>query len=217
MKQLLPKQIRKINLLTKKKYIYRNTINNSLNKSNLIKTQDDLFLKGKIGLLYNNKTSPKDSAFNKRIYTKGFFKNSNKYNDLEIIAKNKRKINNPKNFTCDISNSKYMRYSSKSREMNHEQSNESKTKKVMITNAIYDDAKLRNIINLWNELEVLDSYRNYFIFIYNELDEEEQKDLYLTEINELVQLKNDIKNLTYNIELRIGIIKILSELNTELN
>ena len=217
MKQLLPKQIRKINLLTKKKNIYRNTINNSLNKSNLIKTQDDLFLKGKIGLLFNNKTSPKDSAFNKRIYTKGFFKNSNKYNDIEIIAKNKRKINNPKNFTCDISNSKYMRYSSKSKEMNHEQSNESKTKKVMITNAIYDDAKLRNIINLWNELEVLDSYRNYFFFIYNELDEEEQKDLYLNEINELVQLKNDIKNLAYNIELRIGLIKILSELNTELN
>ena len=49
-----------------------------------------------------------------------------------------------------------MRYSSKSREMNHAQSNESKIKKVMITNAIYDDAKLRNIINLWNELEVLD-------------------------------------------------------------
>ena len=215
MKQLLPKQIRKINLLNNKKNIYRNTFNNSLNKSNFIKTKDDIYQKGKIGILYNNKNSPKDSTFNKRIHTKGIFKNVNKYNELELIAKNKRKINNPKNFTCDASDSKYMRYSSQGRETNHEQNNESK--KVILTNAIYDDAKLRNIINLWNELEVMDSYRNYFFFIYNELDEEEKKDLYLNEVNELIQLKNDIKNLTYNIELRIGLIKILSELNTELN
>ena len=111
MKQLLQKQISKMSFLTNKKKIYRNTINNPLNKSNLIKTQGDIYIKNKIGILYNNKNSPKGSTSNKRTIIKGSFKTANKYNELDIIAKNKRKINIPKNFTCDTSNSKFMRYS----------------------------------------------------------------------------------------------------------
>ena len=65
---------------------------------------------------------------------------------------------------------------------------------------------MRNIINLWNELEVMESYRKYFFFIYNELGEEDKNNFYHNEINELIQLKNDIKNMEYNIELRMGII-----------
>ena len=47
--------------------------------------------------------------------------------------------------------------------------------------------------------------------------EEDKDNLYNNEINELIQLKNDIKNLGYNIELRIGIIQKLYELNEKLN
>ena len=81
----------------------------------------------------------------------------------------------------------------------------------------FDNIKIKNIISLWNELEVLNSYRKYFCFIFKELYEEEQDNLYQHKITELIELKNNIKNLTYNIELRTGIIKKLSELNTELN
>ena len=215
MKQILPKQIRKINLYPNKKNIYKSSINNTLNKSNLIKSKEDIYLKQKTDNIFNNKNSLRDSILNKKTYMKSIFRNINKFHEYEVKAKNSRKINRPKNFTCDISNSKYIRYGNQSKDTNFEQNND--VRKVILTNAIYDDVKLRNIINLWNELEVMDSYRKYFFFIYNELDEEDQKDLYLNEINELIQLKNDIKNLTYNIELRIGLIKILSELNTELN
>ena len=92
--------------------------------------------------------------------------------------------------------------------------NENNTK---LKKNFFDNIKIKNIISLWNELEVLNSYRKYFCFIFKELYEEEQDNLYQHEITELIELKNNIKNLTYNIELRTGIIKKLSELNTELN
>ena len=92
--------------------------------------------------------------------------------------------------------------------------NENNTK---LKKNFFDNIKIKNIISLRNELEVLNSYRKYFCFIFKELYEEEQDNLYQHEITELIELKNNIKNLTYNIELRTGIIKKLSELNTELN
>ena len=87
----------------------------------------------------------------------------------------------------------------------------------ILIKSLYNDIKIRNIINLWNELEVNESYRTYFFFIYRELNTEGKSNLYHKEINELIQLKNDIKSLTYNIELRIGIVNKLEELNDELN
>ena len=216
MKQLLPRQSRKINLISSQKNLNKNSINsNSLNKSNLLKSKDDIYFKSKYKIFLNSKNSPMDKTWNKRTYFKNFFKSMNKNNENQLTTKNHKKLNKSKNFVCDTYNSKNIRYANPIKEVNFEKNND--IKKVILTSAIYDDVKLRNIINLWNELEVIDSYRKYFFFIYNELDEEDQKDLYLNEINELIQLKNDIKNLTYNIELRIGLIKILSELNIEMN
>ena len=216
MKQLLPRQSRKINLISSQKNLNKNSINsNSLNKSNLLKSKDDIYFKSKYKIFLNSKNSPMDTTWNKRTYFKNFFKSMNKNNENQLTTKNHKKLNKSKNFVCDTYNSKNIRYANPIKEVNFEKNND--IKKVILTSAIYDDVKLRNIINLWNELEVIDSYRKYFFFIYNELDEEDQNDLYLNEINELIQLKNDIKNLTYNIELRIGLIKILSELNIEMN
>ena len=100
--------------------------------------------------------------------------------------------------------------SAKTRDINYE-NNSNKLKQ-----NFFDDIKLKNIIYLWNELEVLKPYRIYYLFIYKEIDEDEKQNLYENEINELIELKNDIKNLTYNIELRFGIIKRLFELYTKL-
>ena len=76
---------------------------------------------------------------------------------------------------------------------------------------------LNNIIKLWNELSINNTYRNLFCVIYKELDDEDKEELYQRETNELLSIKNDIKDLKDNIELRLNTIKEISELNTKLN
>jgi hypothetical protein len=53
--------------------------------------------------------------------------------------------------------------------------------------------------------------------IYKELDDEDKEELYQRETNELLSIKNDIKTLKDNIELRLNTIKEISELNMKLN
>ena len=74
---------------------------------------------------------------------------------------------------------------------------------------------LNNIIKLWNELSINNTYRNLFCVIYKELDDEDKEELYQKETNELLSIKNDIKALNDNIELRLNTIKEISELNTK--
>ena len=76
---------------------------------------------------------------------------------------------------------------------------------------------LNNIIKLWNELSINNTYRNLFCVIYKELDDEDKEELYQRETNELLSIKNDIKDLKDNIELRLNTIKEISDLNTKLN
>ena len=76
---------------------------------------------------------------------------------------------------------------------------------------------LNNIIKLWNELSINNTYRNLFCVIYKELEDEDKEELYQKETNELLSIKNDIKALKDNIELRLNTIKEISELNTKLN
>ena len=76
---------------------------------------------------------------------------------------------------------------------------------------------LNNIIKLWNELSINNTYRNLFCVIYKELDNEDKEELYQKETNELLSIKNDIKDLKDNIELRLNTIKEISELNMKLN
>ena len=152
--------------------------------------------------------------------------NSFSYNEKEKIIVKKKKLlfnkinsitNKEKYTTGNIFNkAKLKTLSAKEKDIKIDKNNFF-LEKLKKNSNIFDDNRIKNINSLWNELEVLSPYRKYFFFIYKEISEAEKENLYQNEINELIELKNDIKNMTYNIELRTGIIKKLSELNYELN
>ena len=128
----------------------------------------------------------------------------------DIMNKDKKNMDN-------IDYSKLKTFSAKTKENSIESNLMNQKNNIKLTKNFFEDVKIKNIITLWNELEVLNTYRKYFFFIYKEIDEEEKIIFYQNEINELIELKNNIKNLTYSIELRIGLIRKISELNDELN
>ena len=209
----LPKESRKINLLLKEKPIFK-LHTKPLYKMSRIKSQDDInnLEKNDSNLIYP-KNTPKNPMLPKNILIKNTIKKLNKNNINDIINQNKP-INRTNSLISGSLTSQNKQFT-QSKSLYIEQGND--IGRVVLTNTLYDDIKIRNIISLWNELEVMESYRKYFFFIYKEIDEEDKINFYQNEINELIQLKNDIKNLTYNIELRFGIVKVLSELNNELN
>ena len=209
-----PKESRKLNLIINQKNLHKN-FNKPLYKINRIKSQDDMnqIERNDIKTFYN-KNPPKSPTFNQNFLIKNTIKKLNKKSINELMSPNKNSISRAINYfpgSITTQNKKYVQ----SGGIRLEQGND--IGRVTLTNTLYDDIKIRNIISLWNELEVMEPYRKYFFFIYKEIDEDDKKTLYQNEINELIQLKNDIKNLTYNIELRFGIIKILFELNDKLN
>ena len=77
--------------------------------------------------------------------------------------------------------------------------------------------KINELINIWGELCVLNSYKKYFYHIFKELDENDQNEIYISEKKELFDMKNNIKILCYYIDLRMGIINKLYILNQKLN
>ena len=197
----------------------KNPVNNYINKQKFrlgrLKSQNNIEQLNRLDInSLNNKYTPINPSLSKNILFKKTMRKISKRSIEEILNKNKSSLNKKINFI----NNKTTKYSKR---MLHnkgifiEQGND--VGRTVLTNTLYDDIKIRNIINLWNELDVNESYRKYFFFIYKELSDEDKSNFYSNEINELIQLKNDIKNLTYNIELRIGIIQKLSELNEELN
>ena len=210
----LPKESRKINLLLNQKPLFK-IDNKPMFKLSRIKSQDDInkFEKNEFNPIYN-KITPKNPSFNKNILLINPFKKLNNKNHIDVISQNKKPLNRTNTLLSGSKTSQNKRYSQHS-SLFIEQENE--FGRVVLTNTLYDDIKIRNIISLWNELEVMESYRKYFFFIYKEIDDEDKNNFYQNEINELIQLKNDIKSLTYNIELRFGIIKLLTDLNNELN
>ena len=191
--QNLQKESSKSNLILGQKALNKK-FNKSLLKIKHLKTQDDI-------------NQIERNVFNRNLFIKNALKKLNKKELNGLISlDNKTKIKGIKNKTLDTitPNKKYLEQ-------------KKAIGKVSTTNDLNDDIKIKNIIMLWNELEVKESYRNYFFFIYREIDQEDKISLYHNEINELIELKSDIKNLTYNIDLRLGIIKMLSEMNKELN
>ena len=79
-----------------------------------------------------------------------------------------------------------------------------------------DNPSLINLKKLWDELEVLKPYRNYFNYIYKELETEYKEELYQKEIQELNKVKINIKALKYHIALRLEIIEEIKLLNDKL-
>ena len=208
------KESRKINLLNKQKH----HINKPLYRIGRLKSQDDINKNERIdrNILYKKDiSSPSNIVFPPNLLKKTPNQKTDKLSVTDIVNK-KGILNNIHtsymNFNMTSLNKNLFQKDS----VNFEQDIHD-IGKISLTNNIYDDIKIRNIITLWNELEVSMSYRKSFFFVYKELDKEDKKNYYQNEIKELIELKNDIKSLTYNIELRIGIIKKLSELNNELN
>ena len=219
----LPKEIKKINLKynefnQKKKY--SNRINA---KPGRIKSQDDR-------IIFSKKFSTIDKNNESNYLTKIIMNEKNQKNLLKKMNLNSNRKNSPQNYEdillnrqdeiikINFSNNKIKTLSEKSNDIYNEQSNLISLNSNKLRKNFFEDIKIKNIIHLWNELDILKPYRKYFFFIYKEInDENEHQNLYENEINELIELKNNLKNLAYNIELRIGIIKKLSELNDEIN
>ena len=86
----------------------------------------------------------------------------------------------------------------------------------MNMNVSYNDENLNALKKQWNELSVLGSYRELFIIVYSQLPKEEKEQIYKKEIDELNQIKNDIKTLKYLIEKRNEILKDLYAQNKKL-
>ncbi len=211
----LPKDTRRIQLISNPKHFNKRYINPQKYGFYRLRSKDDINQKKINDTNTNtnkNKNSTKDSTLNKTIYLQNSYIKMNRRRTNEIL--NNFSMNKRIGFMTGSFTSKNKSYIPNF-VINKEQGDD--IRNTSMTNTIYDDKRIRNIINLWNELEVMEPFRNYFLFIYKELDVEEQRIFYQNEINELIQLKNDIKSLTFNIELRIGFIKILSELNNELN
>ena len=209
----LPKDTRKIKLIQNQKNIKKRNFNPPIYRFYRVKSQDDMNQKDINDKNTNiNKNTTIEQTLNKKLYLPNTNKILNRRNTNELL--NNYSMNKRFGFMTGSFTSQNKKYNS-NHIMNIEQ--EDDIRNLAITNTIYDDKRIRTIINLWNKLEVMEPFRRYFLCIYKELDVEDQKNFYQNEINELILLKNDIKSLTYNIELRIGLIKILSELNNELN
>ena len=196
----------------------KNLANNNVNKPKLrlgrVKSQENIYQQNRPDIKsLNNKNFPINLPMNRNIIFKKNIRKFNK-NSFSEMSNNNKFSGNKKMSLINTKASKFNnRINSKIIKIEHGND----IGRLMITNSLYDDIKIRDIINLWNELEVNESYRKYFFFIYKELGQGDKDNFYNNEINELIQLKNSIKNLDYNIELRIGIIQKLYELNEKLN
>ena len=198
------------NLLLKKKSLLNSIIEKNLlikklaNKKHLLDSNNKIETFNSFG--FKEKEKEKIRFKRKNI---NFNQMNNRINN-DIMNKDKKNMDN-------IDYSKLKTFSAKTKENSIESNLMMQKNNIKLTKNFFEDVKIKNIITLWNELEVLNTYRKYFFFIYKEIDEEEKIIFYQNEINELIELKNNIKNLTYSIELRIGLIRKISELNDELN
>jgi len=83
----------------------------------------------------------------------------------------------------------------------------------------YIDINSTNLVNLeknWDEFKINNQYRNYFKYIYKELDPTYKEDLYEKEIEELNSIKQCIKDLKYYINLRTSDLCEIKTLNDNL-
>ena len=142
-----PKESRKINLILNQKPVHKN-FNKPLYRNNRLKSQDDMnqFERNDLNTFYS-KNTPKNPTFNKNIFIKNTIKKLNKKSINELISPNKIPITRPINFlhgSMTTKNKKLVQ----SKSISIEQGND--VGRVTLTNTLYDDIKIRNIISLWN-------------------------------------------------------------------
>ena len=83
----------------------------------------------------------------------------------------------------------------------------------------YVDANSTNLVNLdkiWDELSINNQYRNYFKYVYKELEPSYKEELYEKEIENINNVKNCLKDLKYFISLRKDDLSDIKKLNDEL-
>ena len=72
------------------------------------------------------------------------------------------------------------------------------------------------LTKLWNDLCILDPYRELFNLIISQLNDEKKNDIYKREINELSELKNNIQILSASVFYRTKTLEELNLLNDKL-
>ena len=121
--------------------------------------------------------------------------------------------------SCLTSNRLKILYSGKNNMVNLTQKNIKVPKIKNDINLNYVDINSTNLINLekiWDELCINKKYRDYFKYIYKELDTDYKEHLYLKETEELNNIKNSIKELKYFINLRKEVLNEIKNLNDKL-
>ena len=84
------------------------------------------------------------------------------------------------------------------------------------TNVDVNSTNLMNLEKKWNEFDINKQYRNYFKYIYRELEPEYKEELYNKEIEELNNVKKCIYDLKHFINLRTVDLCELKKLNDKL-
>jgi len=83
-----------------------------------------------------------------------------------------------------------------------------------LNNVDVNSTNLINLDKIWDELSINKQYRNYFRYIYKELDTTYKEELYQKEIEDINNVKNCLNDLKYFINLRkddLSEIKILND------
>ena len=86
-------------------------------------------------------------------------------------------------------------------------------------NLNYVDVNSTNLVNLdkiWDELSINKQYRNYFKYVYKELELNYKEELYEKEIEDINNVKNCLKDLKYFINLRKEDLSEIESLNDKL-
>ena len=150
--------------------------------------------------IYNKQNTTKNSILNR---TKNLYLSNN-----QLKPKSGLNLYRLKMFNSDKSNKKILT-----------QKNFKMPKIKNNFNLNYVDINSTNMINLeklWDEFGINKQYRNYFKYIYKELETDYKDNLYLKETEELNNIKNIIKELKYFINLRKDILNEIKSLNDKL-
>ena len=157
---------------------------------------------------------------------KNHSESNNKINEIKNVSKNQKFIN--KIFFNENTNSHKIvinkkriftnTYEEKNKKLINIKTSEKTLKnenKIIHLNK-KDDISFKEILKLWDYLNVSISYRKIFNAILNQLEKEERNKLISNEYIELDELKKDIESLLDNISLRKDIIVRLKYMNKNL-
>ena len=116
----------------------------------------------------------------------------------------------------NIPNTKMLNHNSSCKEIFKNNKTNSIIFSQQINNTNNQDYNQDKITKLWNDLCILEPYRELFNLILGQLNDEKKNDIYQREFNELSELKNNIQILSCSIYYRIKTLEELNMLNDKL-